>query len=334
MSSWNSESPRYFALDVGRLIAAITVFIGHLLFNFAGDFYVISDPIGFLKIFKYGALSVLFFFVLSGFVLEPYLNFAKKYYYNWLTSRLARLYPVYIFSYLIAVLPYLILAPKLPAPGFTIIISSLGLQSLFQSTYLSPPNPPLWSLSIEIIFAIIFPLIPKKRIHLFHSTFTLGLIAVMLNNVAPFLMFLFYFYLGIVIRKILPNITTVMFRLIALIWIPILLYSDIWLLQDSFFRELWGIVFVTMAIISLANFSKEYFPKYLLNLSKRTYSLYAVHWPVLVTMNYTFQTLALNLNLLTYIAVAIILVSITTEISYRIIELPSLNISKKLRDKR
>ena len=64
----NNSSPnlleplRFAAMDIGRLVAALIVFFGHMLFLFAPNSYGFFDQIGFIEIFKYGALSVIFFF--------------------------------------------------------------------------------------------------------------------------------------------------------------------------------------------------------------------------------------------------------------------------------
>ena len=272
-----------------------------------------------------------FFFTLSGFILEPYLNFSKINYSKWLFSRLFRLYPVYISCFAIVALPFIVLNDDLSAPKTTILISIFGLQSLSQGTYLQPINPSLWSVSIEIIFALMFPLIPKKRINLYVTTFILGLITLQFNSLPPFIFFLFYLYLGVLIRKVLPGITSTILVLVNLTWIPILLFSNIWLVEGHSLRLFWGFAFVAVAITSLANIPNNYCSKNLLNVSKRTYSLYAIHWPVLEAISYVIAFFRLDLNATSYICAAIFLVCIGTEITYRYIEIPSINISKKLK---
>jgi peptidoglycan/LPS O-acetylase OafA/YrhL len=319
---------RFFGLDLARLIAALIVFIGHLLFSFSPDFYNLDNPPLMIDIFRFGALSVCFFFALSGFVLEPYLTFAKTNYKNWITSRLLRLYPVYLVCYVFPILPFIILKNEFPAPNFTIFVSLFGLQALSLETYLAPPNPPLWSLSIEIIFAFIFPFIPKTKKILLFSTLGLLLIVNQVNSLPPALNFLHYFYLGIILRKFLPAISKYLKPLIYLLWIPVALFAEVGITENHELLNLWLLTAVVVILFSFSNLRNSSIPQFLKMLSKRTYSLYAVHWPILVTLNYVISTYEFEMELKIYLLLAVILVLIVTEVIYRLVERPSMRIAK------
>ena len=82
------EHNRFPALDLFRFLAALVVFLGHLVFFSAyGDLFKDSY---WVQSIRTGTFAVDFFFALSGFVLS-----AKKPTLKWMGSRVIRLYPVY-----------------------------------------------------------------------------------------------------------------------------------------------------------------------------------------------------------------------------------------------
>ena len=158
------QNNRLEHLDSLRGMAAVLVSISHC-------FFVVSGPSALGINALLGPGSVLFFFLLSGFVLgrsiisNPVDNIHK--YLAYLTRRCFRLFPMVFFSVLI----YAIITrcPTLPENSFLSgktlwMDSSLSSQSIawwlkelfLLSTHLSPV---LWSMQVELSCSIILPLI-------------------------------------------------------------------------------------------------------------------------------------------------------------------------------
>jgi peptidoglycan/LPS O-acetylase OafA/YrhL len=180
-------------LDGLRGLAAFYVVVGHarwLLWegfsNFQGhnEQYVWWDQVlayG-LVAFRYGHEAVLFFFVLSGFVIH--LRYAKKWredasvpfdWLNYLKRRVRRIYPPFLLSLVLAFLlvligrqagfsiyraatPYPLINQNIqPAIDFQTLLGNLGF---LMGTYVPVfgTNGPLWSLKYEWWFYMVYPL--------------------------------------------------------------------------------------------------------------------------------------------------------------------------------
>ena len=120
-----------------------------------------QGPAWFGEFFQNGYESVAFFFVLSGFILTHVYSsrvFSRREF--WL-SRLARIYPVYLVSLVIA-LPVLVYGAFVSRPvvithfWLAMFVVSVLLQSWIPQTALIW-NDPAWSLSVEAFFYALFP---------------------------------------------------------------------------------------------------------------------------------------------------------------------------------
>jgi peptidoglycan/LPS O-acetylase OafA/YrhL len=122
---------RLYELDALRGIAALAVCLFH--FNFL----------------KYGVTGVDLFFMISGFVIFMSITNAKSLKEFWI-ARVARLYPVYWLSMLIASLVCTACILALPPLKFSYVISNLlMLQPLFKVDYFVGVS---WTLYIEMLF--------------------------------------------------------------------------------------------------------------------------------------------------------------------------------------
>ncbi len=158
---------RIGALTTTRAVAALMVVIFHygcnvFPFNLQEHF------------FRQGNIAVGYFFVLSGFVL--YLSYADKgvTYKDFIVRRLARIWPLYVFAILLAsVYPlykYYIesLQPE-PHFGMSLFLNITLLQAYIPG-YALTVNSPGWSLSVEMFFYLLFPLLlyfGKKKAKVF-----------------------------------------------------------------------------------------------------------------------------------------------------------------------
>ncbi|WP_430934932.1 acyltransferase family protein [Saccharicrinis sp. 156] len=149
-----------------RFLFAFMVFLSHLSFLRTEE-NTFSSWL-FDNIFKEGALGVSFFFVLSGFILSyRYQNRftnglqSRSFFY---IGRISRIYPLHIFTFIIS-LPFVFRTYEgkilnLLAKGFF----NLSLTQSFipkKSVYFSF-NMPSWSLSDEMFFYFLFPLLSLR----------------------------------------------------------------------------------------------------------------------------------------------------------------------------
>ena len=137
-------------LTFTRFLAAIII----VVFHFGKGVFPFNLP-GLTTLISFGYIGVSYFFTLSGFVMivaygkdGQSIN-TKNYYIN----RLAKIYPVYIVALLLSLLAIrpAVTAPKL---GAEVVL----LQS-FIPKYLPSYNLPDWSLSVELLFYLLFPLL-------------------------------------------------------------------------------------------------------------------------------------------------------------------------------
>jgi peptidoglycan/LPS O-acetylase OafA/YrhL len=149
------------ALTGLRFFLALWVIFTHLIGT--GHVYepiVLLLPGPLRDLVRRGYQAVPTFFVLSGFVLaRTYgatewngLNFRK-----YLLGRFARVYPVYLLSLLI-VLPFIVKAQDQPK-GWLVAMHLTLMQGWFTGRYTAGWNTPAWSLSCEMFFYLVFPLL-------------------------------------------------------------------------------------------------------------------------------------------------------------------------------
>lgn len=132
------------ALDGLRAVAALGVLITHVSFQTA-------TGIAILERFDY---FVAVFFALSAFVL--WRRGLKPGYYR---NRFARLAP----AYLLCVTAVIALLPEASSLSLTTIVANLTATQIYFSDGLAPGLTHLWSLSIEIAFYLVLPLLVALR---------------------------------------------------------------------------------------------------------------------------------------------------------------------------
>lgn len=153
-SRQSGAGERLDALTSLRFFAALHVLLFHLQGLRA---WPVPHPIK--RIFDTGYVSVSFFFVLSGFILtwsyadRPPAAHLRAY----MASRVARIYPVYLFALLIS------LPGWWAARGVVDFLPATAATLLLVQSW-APPwatfwNPPAWSLSVEALFYLVFPML-------------------------------------------------------------------------------------------------------------------------------------------------------------------------------
>jgi peptidoglycan/LPS O-acetylase OafA/YrhL len=154
----------FVLLDGMRGLAALFIAMRHAPFLWNAD-----HPETFLH---QSYLAVDFFFSLSGFVLmHSYANRLSRdmTIFEFLVTRIARLYPLYFVGFLLAVIPMTIKAISAKI-SFAKYLSDLLCGVLFLPTAtmegaLFPINPPAWSLFFEIIANLTFAFLIRFRFH-------------------------------------------------------------------------------------------------------------------------------------------------------------------------
>lgn len=136
---------RIEALTFFRFIAAFIV----VVFHFGRETELANLGI---RLITAGPQMVTFFFALSGFVmLVAHSNKPNETLRNYYVSRIARIAPVYLLSY--------VLLAMTASIDMTPLILSLTFTQAWIPPYPLIPNAPAWSLSVEMFFYLTFPLI-------------------------------------------------------------------------------------------------------------------------------------------------------------------------------
>jgi len=153
-----------------RAIAAIFV----VCFHFGDDFAVLFHPIGYLRsVYRSGDVGVDLFFILSGFILslnylDAFESFSFREYLDFLRARLARIYPVHLFTLLllgalvVSARHYGIHVPSENHTRFTFFTNLLLVQVwpfFFRGLNW---NLPAWSISAEWFVYLFFPLLALR----------------------------------------------------------------------------------------------------------------------------------------------------------------------------
>ncbi|MGN8232278.1 acyltransferase family protein [Priestia flexa] len=360
---------RYEELDSIRGLASLTVVICHIIsVSSAYGLVVFLSTTPFLHLFFASHEAVIMFFVLSGFVLSlPALSGKKQTYSEFIIRRIARIYIPYVITILIAVLLKEKFSNG-GIDGLTewfnrLWVDPFNWELFFEHLFLiggfntDAYNPVIWTLSHEMRISIIFPLI-LVFILKFNWKYSLGLglffscfgsllhLKFGLNKV-DFTYFLsihyvFMFIIGAVLAKhkdfLINNFRNIpkAIRIVFLIS-GLLLYTysswffpNIEILHNRTLEE-WAtslgcaiLIIVALGSSLISSVLKANFFRFL---GKISYSLYLIHFMVLFTLINVFydKTPMWSLWFLT------VIISITlATASYYFIEIPSVNLGKRL----
>lgn len=159
------DKPRIKTLDSLRGLAAVTVMIAHCFNNLDNTDFLDKSP---LYIIKAAHEAVIFFFLLSGYVLAYQYESNKKFRYGeFLILRVCRIYLPYIASIVFCLAIYIFLLPTYSDASVLgsfwqahittpVIVDHAILIGNFNTDFF---NPAMWSLVHEMRVAIIFPLL-------------------------------------------------------------------------------------------------------------------------------------------------------------------------------
>jgi peptidoglycan/LPS O-acetylase OafA/YrhL len=317
---------RSAALDLSRFVAALIVFLGHMLFLpkyiEASGFHFFS-----LDFIRTGDTAVLFFFALSGCVLAPFAQ--RDSYFQWTKRRILRLYPVYISAWLFGLV--VIAGHKANLVNAKLLIFGiLGIQSSDKELYLVV-NPPLWSLSVEIIFAFFLYYLIRLRGHPYLLLFILSAFIALPENYlgSPILRAAPYFIIGILTKS--NYVSRIQVRSIygvatlGLVGILYLYQGATWILglPYSVYGETQKLFMIGLLIIIVSSVKLEgALAKNAIALGKRSFCIYAFHYPLLLIFNFLIRP-ETGVQFSLYLALSLISTFAVSEIAFRVIDLPS-----------
>lgn len=297
-----------------------------------------------------GTSAILYFFILSGFVLTLSIKSHEKIsmgnYVKFITLRIFRIYPAFIFTLLITY----IAIHKLESGPTTWLSQYWNTQQDFYSLVkqalliIRLPNDPLlrlipqdWTLSIEIALSMFLPLLVyafrKKSIFFLIVIYLL----VQFFKIDPFI---FDFSIGIFMACNLETLKNSWFRnkykvyVLSIAFILIsadFAFPDLMKVTDIVLihHKSWGLAILLWVIISSINVQRVLTFKPMIFLGKISYSLYLLHL-IILFITVKFFTLNAATFLLVYLTITVVISSLT----YYLIEKPSYKIGKYIVSKR
>ena len=305
-----------------------------------------------LKLFNSGFLGVDVFFVISGFLMAILYDPTDK--VKFYIRRIKRLLPAYFATIILTLIASLFIIElaefrQLKEQSFFAILFSSNIGFWMQNSYFSKAefNPllHLWSLGVEIQFYLIVPLLYwfyKKFKFLFFMIIVFSLVGcLVLVQVSPKTAFfmmpfrLWEFLIGFYIAKVLTNGGNIkyskysnigLFALIFLILIPIIPIDGE--LQSIVYGHP-GLIALCVSILTGAvlafglpsKVTNSSIGKILTFLGKYSYSIYLVHFPLIVLYLYNpFSGTILDVNSLYDVVILVLLLTLITSIFYKLFE--------------
>jgi peptidoglycan/LPS O-acetylase OafA/YrhL len=302
----NQSNNRYIQLDSLRGLAALSVFFWHVVGILPRQpilKQIINSP---LSVAWNGASAVIFFFLLSGFVLSlPFINNSRSIHLTeFYFKRFLRIYPVFIFCLILGILAKYIITDQLGQPYLTWIIKDfwqwrfthaikldlLKTMLLIGPTYNSNLiDPAIWSLSVEMLISLSIPffiIIVSKGNAIFNLIFCAFILYVSRNSSVMF--YFSPFYIGILLARYRTEIITYFknlnkILLVAIGIIGVLLYtSNLTLVEKKLplIIVAFGSALLMMLVLSSDKLSKFLSNRYFKFIGDISYGFYLIHMPV------------------------------------------------------
>lgn len=172
-----------------RFLAALLI----VVFHFGKETWPFSlNPIS--DFINEGTIAVSFFYFLSGVVLAlNYLNNKEFSVRSFFIKRFARIYPVYILAFLTTLVMVTTFTNSYPKMG-SILLQIFSLHAWFPGICLEI-NFPSWSISVEVFFYFLFPLILVLLKRLSSTKSTTLIISFWLLSILQHYLFAHYLYI-------------------------------------------------------------------------------------------------------------------------------------------
>lgn len=329
--------------DVLRALSSFLVLLGHTYQSLVLPRVDVS-PIITKIIFALAGYSVMVFFALSGYMitLSIYKNVSDTYFTSFnankfFKDRLIRLYPPLILSTLIAVIVYILSnklgldlldhnGKKIVELGAGVHASLFFLQNLFVDIFPTPLlNSPLWSLSHEFWFYVIgmfsvLVIVNRKGVALL-CLLVLVLTLIIFGKWQPFFLGFLVWLMGGSLAILRQNRTKIgnkgFFCLSLLLLVSLILWSLFFTKKFSIdwfeAKYIFGFCFILSLTIFLyfqGRFLNQLicnnqFFLFLQKSASYSYTLYLIHWPLLIFIHSIF--LAMGLTTGVYIGIEVLL---------------------------
>lgn len=333
-----------------RMFFALCVFLSHLSFlNDSKQYSEIFD-----SVFYEGFLGVSFFFILSGFILSySYGNrlekqeVSKRAFY---VARLARIYPIHCVTLIIAILLGLLSSSgaKYILPNLLLIQSFSNNSSIFFSL-----NAPAWSISDEMFFYLLFPVIILLKIQHKVLVFSMLVIVIIYLNIAllednkhywlyisPIIRFA-DFLLGMILYQIFVMIKNTKYQYLSMISLSVLELFTIFIFVLFFYfhNEIpisyryaayyWAPMVLIILVFSLiGSWRNKGIITHILSmrffvwLGEISFCFYLFHLLIIRVLNYLRIKYEWNIDLLYFSGIIFFLTIIVSAIAYHCIEKP------------
>jgi peptidoglycan/LPS O-acetylase OafA/YrhL len=353
---------RFLQLDSLRGLAALAVFTTHAISGVISVPLLVKIDHTPLSIFINGNAAVMFFFVLSGFVLSLVFIDGQRpiSLTSFYTKRIFRIYPAFIATVIFAVLLKQFVFHQHVQTDAGIWFKQYWLWDLdaghlkqvLQTLLLISPNinyklldPPMWSLAVEMSMAFVIPffILMVARCNIIVNICLFVLLCYLSYGFKTYLNFhAGIFYLGVILAKHRHIILNFVGQLsvtakILLLLSGLLIYnSGMWLLnlRETPYYVIFvyclpaiGSAIIIVSVLSAKRLSAFFELRFFAFFGAITYSFYLMHFPVLFTLS---SVLIGHVNL--YLVVVIGL-GINIGISYlmmRFIEQPFQAIASRL----
>lgn len=324
---------RSASLDLARFIACMIVFLGHLVF-LPKNFEYSEAARRILSPIMVGDTAVLFFFALSGYVLLVRPTQGSG--FIWTLRRLLRLYPVYIVAWLSGLFLIYLRSPELLSIK-VIILGLFGFQAVDPDISLVV-NAPLWSLSVEIIYAFILYYLIKLRSSIsILLLIPVGLIAWCIFPWSSLARALTFFIVGIFLRS--DRVRDFHFSLktskaifiLGTLWFLSFGAYQILKLPMTLFGEIVKILFIAITLFLVSRTEiRESWRNACFAAGERSFCLYAFHYPVLLGFHYFIQPSGYK-SLSIYFLCSILVSGLVTEITFRLVDKPAHKLARNYR---
>lgn len=337
-----SEKHRYSFLDSSRGLAAFVVLLAHTIKTFSPEYF--SSSFCFLWDSE---AAVLYFFILSGFVLTESIkerSLSPYSYFNFIGRRVLRIYPAFIFVLLLAFILFPFISGQTSGWLTDYWKNIPEVSDLFKQAILIVriPNDPAyrllphdWTLSVEILISMTLPFLAKAS-----EKFSWLLLAMIyiLVKVLPIDPFIFDFTLGAILSAQKEKLISAWKKLHFLGHTFLIILALFLINLDSFvpfqLKEInafaihfksWGLILLLIALISSPKLQNILTNKLLIFHGKISYSFYLIHF-ILIAILFKVQP---EISLVLALSAVFLTTLIFSAISYFLVEKPCIQAAKK-----